>query len=153
MNEAEDVIAGHFAKGTTNVYVDKSAVNTAKLPPALQHAALAPPRDLRPLIDRLRCFKSPWEIAAMTEAAHVSSAAFVAAMKATTQDRSVTHEYHLDALLEYKVRMQGAPYLAYPPVVAGGRNACTLHYIANDKVPVAVKLVYYFFFFFFKGVY
>jgi Xaa-Pro aminopeptidase len=125
-----------MAKGIVNVFVDKNSSNapTTPLPAVLRHAGVGQHHDLRPLIDRLRLVKSQWEVEAMQQAADVSCSAFRAAMHATVNDPAVTNEGHIDAMLEYKVRMYGAPYLAYPPVVASGKHACTLHYIANNKV-------------------
>ena len=35
---------------------------------------------------------------------------------------------------EYSCKAAGADRMAYPPVVAGGTDACTIHYGRNDKV-------------------
>lgn len=43
-------------------------------------------------------------------------------------------EGELDALMEYECRKRGATRLAYPPVVACGMSANTLHYINNDDL-------------------
>lgn len=40
-------------------------------------------------------------------------------------------EHTLFARMDYECRASGADYLAYPPVVATGNNANTIHYIAN----------------------
>ena len=36
--------------------------------------------------------------------------------------------------MEYYSRLGGAQYLAYPPVVAGGPRANTIHYTKNDQL-------------------
>jgi Xaa-Pro aminopeptidase len=38
------------------------------------------------------------------------------------------------ASLDYHCRRRGAARLSFPPVVAGGRNALTIHYITNDAL-------------------
>ncbi len=43
-------------------------------------------------------------------------------------------ESELWATVEYHSRMKGAQYLAYPPVVAGGPRANTIHYTNNDQL-------------------
>ena len=43
-------------------------------------------------------------------------------------------EYELEAELSYEFRKRGADGHAYSPIVAGGRNACVLHYVENDKL-------------------
>jgi len=39
----------------------------------------------------------------------------------------------LFAKVDYEARVQGAQYLAYPPVVAGGPRANIIHYISNNQ--------------------
>jgi Xaa-Pro aminopeptidase len=43
-------------------------------------------------------------------------------------------EYELEAELSYEFRRRGAESHAYTPIVAGGVNACVLHYVSNDKL-------------------
>ena len=52
-------------------------------------------------------------------------------MKST---RPGLEESHLHNIVEYECRMAGAERLAYPPVVASGPMANTLHYINNSQV-------------------
>ena len=51
-------------------------------------------------------------------------------MKATRPDMN---ESHLDSTFEHSVKMQGAQWMSFPPVVAGGSRANCLHYIANNR--------------------
>jgi Xaa-Pro aminopeptidase len=44
------------------------------------------------------------------------------------------NESDLWAKMEYDCRLKGANQLAYPPVIAGGNRANTIHYIRNDQV-------------------
>ena len=50
-------------------------------------------------------------------------------MQSTRPGRS---EYEIEAELLYEFRRNGAQFPAYSPIVAGGGNACVLHYVAND---------------------
>ncbi len=43
-------------------------------------------------------------------------------------------EYELEAELSYEFRKRGADGHAYTPIVAGGANACILHYVENNKL-------------------
>ena len=43
------------------------------------------------------------------------------------------HEHQLAAAFEHACKAGGAARMAYPPVVAGGPDACTIHYSRNDK--------------------
>ncbi len=50
-------------------------------------------------------------------------------MQATRPGRN---EYEIEAELLYEFRRHGAQFPAYWPIVAGGANACVLHYVSND---------------------
>ena len=63
--------------------------------------------------------------------AAISSRAHRRAMQAT---RPGCYEYEIDAELLYEFRRSGSQYTAYPSIVAGGANACVLHYNSNDQV-------------------
>lgn len=84
--------------------------------------------DLKPLIAEMRLYKSPIEIEAMRLAAKISSDGHRRAMQVC---RPGLREYQLEAELLYEFTRQGSRYPAYPSIVAGGRNACTLHYHEN----------------------
>ncbi|NWG86174.1 MAG: aminopeptidase P N-terminal domain-containing protein [Hydrogenophilaceae bacterium] len=86
--------------------------------------------DARSLLDELRLFKDDHEQAMMRRAAEISAAAHVAAMRATRPGRS---EHEIEAELLYEFRRQGAEAPAYTSIVAGGANACVLHYVFNNQ--------------------
>jgi Xaa-Pro aminopeptidase len=85
--------------------------------------------DVRALLDEMRLVKAPEELAAMRRAAAISAAAHHRAMRATRAGR---FEHEIEAELLYEFRRRGAQFPAYPPIVAGGANACVLHYVFND---------------------
>src|SRR6266853_875018 len=80
-------------------------------------------------LDEKRLFKDDGELAVMRRAAAISAAAHERAMRATRRGRS---EYEIEAELLYEFRRRGAQYPAYWPIVAGGANACILHYRDNN---------------------
>ncbi len=84
--------------------------------------------DLNPIIGELRLIKSAEEIQSMREAARITVAAHQRAMRAC---RHLQYEYELEAELIYEFTRQGCRAPAYDSIVAGGNNACTLHYTAN----------------------
>ena len=90
--------------------------------PARTHHLLA-------LLDEMRLVKDESEQALMLRAATISGAAHVRAMRAA---RPGVFEYELEAELLYEFRRNGAQFPAYTPIVAGGANACVLHYSANN---------------------
>lgn len=81
-------------------------------------------------IEDLRAIKSRAEVDLMRAAGQVTAASFCDAITAT---RGMKTEAELSAHLEFGFKKRGAEKLAYPCVVAGGSNACTLHYIANNQ--------------------
>jgi Xaa-Pro aminopeptidase len=52
-------------------------------------------------------------------------------MRATRPGRA---EYEIEAELLHEFRLRGAQAPAYTSIVAGGTNACVLHYVQNDGV-------------------
>jgi len=95
-------------------------------------------RDIRRFLDDMRLIKDEHEIATMKRAATISSQAHRRAMSAT---RPGMHEYELEAELIHEFRRQGAQSPAYTSIVAGGANACVLHYVQNDAVLNAGEVV------------
>lgn len=89
--------------------------------------------DLNPLIHDARLIKSPQEQALMRKAAELSARAHTRAMQVA---RPGVMEYQLQAEIEHEHRMAGSKREAYGAIVAGGNNACVLHYISNDQ-PIA----------------
>jgi Xaa-Pro aminopeptidase len=92
------------------------------------------PRELldpAPVLHELRLFKDEGELERMRRAAAITAEAHAAVLAAA---RPGAHEYELDALLEYTFRRRGGSGAAYTPIVAGGANACVLHYVENDDV-------------------
>lgn len=82
-------------------------------------------------LHKLRLFKSPVEVELMQKSCDVASEAFIQALKSS---KSGIGENQLFAIIDYECRMNGAEYLAYPPVVAGGNRATTIHYINNNQL-------------------
>jgi len=87
--------------------------------------------DVRVLLDEMRLFKDNEELATMRRAASISGDAHIRAMRAT---RPGMMEYEIEAQLFHEFRRNGAQSPAYTSIVAGGANACVLHYISNDKL-------------------
>lgn len=81
------------------------------------------------ILDEMRIIKSAEEIDVMKNAAVISTEAHRRAMQLTRPDK---HEYEIEAELFCVFRQRGAQAPAYTPIVAGGANACILHYIENN---------------------
>ncbi len=87
-------------------------------------------RDVRVELDEMRLVKDAREIADMRRAADISAAAHRRAMRASAPGR---FEYEIEAELAHEFRRCGAQAPAYSPIVAGGANACILHYVDNSQ--------------------
>jgi Xaa-Pro aminopeptidase len=85
--------------------------------------------DVRKLLDEMRLFKSPAEQALMRRSASIAAAAHKRAMQ---KARSGKMEYEIEAEFLHEFYRFGAQAPAYTSIVAGGANACTLHYNANN---------------------
>ena len=83
------------------------------------------------LLHEMRLFKSPGEVQAMRKAAEVSVRAHKRAMAAC---RPGMYEYQIEAELAHEFMRHGLRSAAYPSIVAGGANACVLHYTENADV-------------------
>lgn len=83
-------------------------------------------------LHEMRLFKSQEEIKLMRRAAEISAQGHVKAMKSC---KPGLYEYQIEADLVNHFMQQGLRSVAYPSIVAGGKNACVLHYTENsDKL-------------------
>jgi Xaa-Pro aminopeptidase len=118
---------GHDAENDARVTRALNAVRaqsrTGKRPPAVIH-------DLRQALDAMRLIKDATEQEIMRQAADITAAGHIRAMRAC---RPGMFEYELEAELSHEFRRRGAAGHAYSPIVAGGGNACVLHYVENDQ--------------------
>jgi len=84
--------------------------------------------DLHALLDEMRLRKDAHEIDIMRRAANISAHAHVRAMQST---RPGVREYEIEAELLHEFHRNGSSFPAYGSIVAGGKNACVLHYRGN----------------------
>lgn len=87
--------------------------------------------DVRQLIDKQRLIKTPFEIDLMRHSANIAAAAHNRAMQFVKPNKK---EYEVEAEFLHEFYRNGAQSPAYTSIVAGGSNACTLHYNANNCV-------------------
>ncbi|KAF1813419.1 xaa-pro dipeptidase app [Eremomyces bilateralis CBS 781.70] len=91
---------------------------------------------LRPHLSKLRVFKSEAEIELMRKVGKQSGRAITEAMR-----QSFSGEKSLWSFLEYQFQSNGLDGAAYVPVVAGGQNGLSIHYVRNDDVFSGDELV------------
>ncbi len=87
-------------------------------------------RDCRKEIATLRAIKQPIEIQAIQKAVDITIDGFKSSL---SKLGTLKNEYEIEAILDYKFKSLGASGHAYDPIVAGGSNACTLHYVNNNQ--------------------
>jgi Xaa-Pro aminopeptidase len=113
---------------------DARAIRWLNAVRARVRAGIAAPdrvHDVRTVVDDMRLVKDAHELAVMRRAARIAAAAHRRAMQRTRPGRN---EYEIEAELLYEFRRNGAQTPAYTPIVAGGANACVLHYVSNDAL-------------------
>ena len=122
------VALGHDAEWDARIHAALNAVRQQA-----RSGTVAPRsfHDIRAELDAMRLIKDSHEIATLRRAADIASAGHARAMRAC---RPGMAEYVLEAELSHEFRCRGADGHAYPPIVAGGLNACVLHYVRNDKL-------------------
>lgn len=86
-------------------------------------------RNLDPLLDSLRAFKSPREIAVIREATRQAGLGIMEVMRDAEPGM---YEYELEAAAEYVYKRGGAWGEAYFPLIATGANMPYTHYHKND---------------------
>jgi len=108
-----------------------AALNKVRAESRTGKRAPAAIRDVRAELDAMRLVEDATELAAMRHAAEISTAAHIRAMRFVAPGR---FEYEVEAELLHEFRRRGCEYPAYTSIVAGGANACVLHYVGNDQV-------------------
>ena len=86
-------------------------------------------QDCRLELAKLRAIKQPEEITALRKAIGLTIDAFEAVKEKLPQ---LVYEYQVEAEFDYYFKKHGNNH-AYEPIVASGKNACTLHYEDNNS--------------------
>ena len=87
------------------------------------------PLDLSQHLVHMRAVKQVEELKAITAAVNITSKAL---KEVKRKINKYGYEYEIEADITKSLRKQGSSGHAYQPIVAGGVNACTLHYIDNN---------------------
>ncbi len=86
-------------------------------------------KDATPVFTTLRRIKSPYELETLRHALDITAEAF---QRAYTLAVPGTWEYEIQAQFEFTYTRRNAHW-GYPPIVAAGDNATTLHYESNKN--------------------
>ncbi|MEM7361530.1 MAG: aminopeptidase P family protein [Bacteroidota bacterium] len=95
------------------------------------HYPKKPSRSLKEAMTSLRMIKSPLEIDLIRRACQITAHAF---KEVAPQVRPNMYEYEIEALFSASILRQGSDGFAYAPIIASGKNSCTLHYTANNQI-------------------
>ena len=86
--------------------------------------------DWRPMLSEMRLIKSPNEIRLMQQAGQITALGHIKAMQTTHPNR---FEYEIESDILHEFNRHCARFPSYNSIVAGGNNACILHYTENDR--------------------
>jgi Xaa-Pro aminopeptidase len=86
-------------------------------------------RRLAPLMHRLRAVKSDLELELIKEACDITREGFE---RVCRHVKPGMNEMEIEAEFAHAFIRRGGEF-AYTPIIASGKNACVLHYIANDQ--------------------
>ena len=86
--------------------------------------------DWRPMLSEMRLIKSPNEIRLMQQAGQITALGHIKAMQTTRPNR---FEYEIESDILHEFNRHCARFPSYNSIVAGGSNACILHYTENDR--------------------
>ena len=120
--------AAKAARGSRRVYATEKAWQAAS---AALNGASNKPEELEDALSELRAVKNEGELALLKRANEVSGRAHEAVMRAV---RPGMREYQAQAVFEAECLKAGLKHLAYPSIVAAGRNGAVLHYHRNDDL-------------------
>jgi Xaa-Pro aminopeptidase len=120
-----------YSLGTDSVWDNKITgwLNTVRAQTRSGIQAPATLVDVRQHLDAQRLVKSPWEIDLMRRSGTIAASAHNRAMLVAKPGK---WEYEVEAEFLHAFYSQGAQAPAYTSIVAGGANACTLHYNSNN---------------------
>ncbi|MBD62840.1 MAG: Xaa-Pro aminopeptidase [Gammaproteobacteria bacterium] len=96
-----------------------------------RHSSAIDIADASSKIGNQRLIKDDEEIKIMREACQISAEAHLEAMKFVKPGMS---EQQIEAFYQYEFSKRGGRFSAYSPIVAGGENACVLHYVDNSEI-------------------
>jgi Xaa-Pro aminopeptidase len=141
ISDIDDILPG-MIEGTNKVYYsiglnaqfDAQVMEWVNVIRSKVRSGAHPPGEFVALdfaLHELRLFKSAAEIKVMGQAAEIAAQGHIKAMELC---REGLYEYHLESAIIHSFMNDGSRFVAYPSIVGGGDNGCTLHYIDNNAV-------------------
>lgn len=118
---------GKWAASASDPWDGGKSRETLFLEKVKAKAPLLDVQDLDPLIDSLRFYKTPREIALIRESTRIAGLAMMEAMRSS---RPGMFEYEIEAIGDYIFKAHNAQGAAYFALVAAGKNSHYPHYHA-----------------------
>jgi Xaa-Pro aminopeptidase len=148
VNDIEEILPG-MLEGRERIYItlgeypefDNKLMHWVTAIRAREAGGAIPPGEfvaLKHLLHEQRLYKSAAELRIMRDAARITCDAHRRAMAHCEPGMTETQ---LEAELVYEFMKNGARTPAYPSIVGGGNNACTLHYVENSSTLKSGELV------------
>lgn len=121
-------VVAKMASSTSSLFIESTDWAGTELSTILpQFAAF---HGIKNHIDLLRLSKSTMEIQSMRDVCTLGSKVVVSTIAGC---RGFENESAIVGLLEFEARRRGAKMLAYPPVIAAGERANTIHYLDANR--------------------
>lgn len=89
------------------------------------------------LFKKARTIKHPLEIEEMKQAIEITRLG----IEHMVQHMQPCYEYQLESYFDQAIKYYGATGYAFPTIAASGKNACCLHYMANEDVAKSGDLI------------
>ena len=110
---------------------DQNVINWVSLADAKdRHSKSIQISDMKSLVGNMRLIKDQHELKLIKKACDISLNAHIYAMKNV---KVGDNEQQIEAMYLHEFSKNGGRFPAYTPIVAGGENACVLHYIQNNN--------------------
>ena len=127
--DGADIVYSAQGRSDVKQHIDASSM---RLRGRARQGAQAPEfyADLDAVLNEMRLIKSDAELSVMRQACDISARAHQRLMQSSQPG---VMEYQLGAHFSHACSMEASPRLAYGSIVAGGDNACILHYENNNQ--------------------
>ena len=133
-NQLPDLLKGRdrvFYPVGKNAGLDQNIIEWIKTAKSKdRHSSAIDIADATSKVGNQRLIKDAHEIDLMKKACRISAESHVEAMKFVKPGMT---EQEMEAFYLYEFAKRGGRFSAYTPIVAGGENACVLHYVENSK--------------------
>lgn len=135
LNEFDSIIDAYL-KEVTKVYLDlkdekdaysKEMLLAKKWKEEYSHLVIY---NAESLFKSVRTIKHPLEIEEMKHAIKITKLG----IEAILSNMKESYEYQLESYFDQAIKYNGATGYAFPTIAASGKNACCLHYMANEDL-------------------